>query len=111
VSEPQKEHAQQMLGQIHEQFIGVVRQGRGKRLKETPDMFSGLLWVGQKTIDMGLTDALGSIDFVAREVIKAEDIVDFTPRENVAERLARRFGAGMAEGLSRIGVLQGMTLR
>jgi protease-4 len=111
VSEPQKAHAQQMLGQIHEQFIGVVRQGRGKRLKETPDMFSGLLWVGQKTIEMGLADALGSVDYVAREVIKAEDIVDFTPRENVAERLARRFGAGMAEGLSRIGVLQGMTLR
>ena len=111
VVESQKEHAQEMLGQIHQQFIGVVRQGRGKRLKETPDMFSGLLWVGQKSIELGLADALGNIEYVAREVIKAEDIVDFTPRENVAERLAKKFGAGMAEGLARFGVFQGMTLR
>jgi len=109
--EPQKEHARQMLGDIHQQFIGVVRQGRGKRLKETPDMFSGLLWVGQKSVELGLADALGSVDYVAREVIKAEDIVDFTPRENIAERLAKRFGAGVAEGLARFGVFQGMTLR
>ena len=109
--EPQKEHARQMLGDIHQQFIGVVRQGRGKRLKETPDMFSGLLWVGQKSVELGLADALGSVDYVAREVIKAEDIVDFTPRENIAERLAKRFGAGVAEGLTRFGVFQGMTLR
>lgn len=108
---PQKEHAQQMLGDIHQQFIGVVRQGRGKRLKETADMFSGLLWVGQKSVDLGLADALGNVDYVAREVIKAEDIVDFTPRENIAERLAKRFGAGVAEGLARFGVVQGMTLR
>ena len=111
VVESQKEHAQEMLGQIHQQFIGVVRQGRGKRLKETPDMFSGLLWVGQRSIELGLADALGGIEYVAREVIKAEDIVDFTPRENVAERLAKKFGAGMAEGLARFGVFQGMTLR
>jgi protease-4 len=111
VLEPQKEHAQQMLDQIHQQFISVVRAGRGKRLKETPDMFSGLLWVGQKSIDLGLADALGSVEYVAREVIKAEDIVDFTPRENVAERLAKRFGAGMAEGLVRFGVLEGMKIR
>ena len=109
--EPQKEHARQMLGDIHQQFIGVVRQGRGKRLKETPDMFSGLLWVGQKSVELGLADALGSVDYVAREVIKAEDIVDFTPRENIAERLAKRFGAGVAEGLARFGVVQGLTLR
>jgi protease-4 len=109
--EPQKEHAQQMLGDIHQQFIGVVRQGRGKRLKETPDMFSGLLWVGQKSVELGLADALGGIDYVAREVIKAEDIVDFTPRENIAERLAKRFGAGVADGLARFGAVQGMTLR
>src|SRR5512134_1485116 len=109
--ESQKQHAQQMLGEIHQQFIGVVRAGRGDRLKETPDMFSGLLWVGEKTIEMGLADELGSIEYVAREVIKAEDIVDFTPRENVAERLAKKIGAGMAEGLARLGLLQGMTLR
>jgi protease-4 len=109
--ESQKQHAEQMLAQIHQQFIGVVRAGRGTRLKETPDMFSGLMWVGEKTIEMGLTDELGSIEYVAREVIKAEDIVDYTPRENVAERLAKKFGAGMAEGLARFGVTQGMTLK
>jgi protease-4 len=100
-----------MLGDIHQQFIGVVRQGRGKRLKETPDMFSGLLWVGQKSVELGLADALGGVEYVAREVIKAEDIVDFTPRENIAERLAKRFGAGVAESLARFGAVQGMTLR
>ena len=97
----QKEYAQQMLDQIHQQFITVVRQGRGKRLKETPGDFSGLLWVGQKSVELGLADALGNVDYVAREVIKAEDIVDFTPRENVAERLAKHFGAAMGESLAR----------
>jgi protease-4 len=111
VVEEHKEHAQEMLQQIHKQFIGVVRQGRGKRLKETPDMYSGLLWVGQKSIELGLADALGSVDYVAREVIKAEEIVDFTLRENVAERLAKKFGAGMADGLARFGVFQGLLLR
>jgi protease-4 len=109
--ETHKEHAQEMLQQIHKQFIGVVRQGRGKRLKETPDMYSGLLWVGQKSVELGLTDALGSVDYVAREVIKAEEIVDFTLRENVAERLAKKFGAGVADSLARFGVFQGMALR
>jgi protease-4 len=109
--ESQKEHAQQMLAQIHQQFISVVRQGRGKRLKESPDMFSGLLWVGQRSIEMGLADALGSVEYVAREVIKAEDIVDFTPRENVAERLARKFGAGVAEGLARFSGFSGLQVR
>ena len=111
ILESQKEHAQQMLGQIHQQFISVVRQGRGKRLKETSDMFSGLLWVGQKSIDLGLADALGSVEYVAREVIKAEDIVDFTPRENVAERLAKRLGAGMGEAIARFGGLGGLQIR
>ena len=111
VNETHKAHAEQMLDQIHQQFVSVVRQGRGKRLKETPDMFSGLMWIGQKSIDLGLADAMGGIDYVAREVIKAEEIVDFTPRENVAERLAKRLGTGMAEGLAHTGVFQGMTLR
>jgi protease-4 len=111
INETHKVHAEQMLDQIHQQFITVVRQGRGKRLKETPEMFSGLMWIGQKSIDLGLADAIGGIDYVAREVIKAEDIVDFTPRENVAERLAKRLGAGMAEGLAHTGFFQGMTLR
>ncbi|MFN7086774.1 MAG: S49 family peptidase [Burkholderiales bacterium] len=102
IRESQKEYAESMLNDIHQQFISVVRQGRGNRLKETPEMFSGLLWIGQKSIELGLADAIGSVEYVAREVIKAEDIVDFTPRENIAERLARKFGTAMAETLVRL---------
>jgi protease-4 len=97
-TEPQKAHAQSMLNQIHKQFIDTVKAGRGKKLKETPEMFSGLFWSGQQAIDMGLADSLGNLDFVARDVIKAEDLVDYTRRENVAERLAKRFGAAVGEG-------------
>jgi protease-4 len=99
IRDDQKDFAESMLGEIHQQFITVVREGRGKRLKETPELFSGLLWVGTRSVDMGLADALGSVDSVARDVIKAEEIVDFTPRENIAERVARRFGAAMAQAL------------
>ena len=110
IRESQVEYAETMLEEIHKQFISVVRQGRGDRLKETPDLFSGLLWVGTRSVELGLADAIGSVDFVAREVIKAEDIVDFTPRENVAERLARRFGAAMADTLVR-SVVSPLTVR
>ena len=96
----QKEYAQSMLGEIHQQFIAVVKQGRGKRLKENPELFSGLMWTGQKSIELGLADGLGSVDYVAREVIKAKDIVDYTQKENIAERFAKRFGAGVAQSLS-----------
>ncbi len=111
IQESQKAYAEKMLSEIHQQFINVVRQGRGKRLKETPEMFSGLLWIGSKSIELGLADALGGIDYVARDVIQAEDIVDFTPRENIAERVARRFGAAMAETLVRLGAVSSLTIR
>ena len=78
----------------------MVREGRGKRLKETPDMFSGLFWTGTKSIELGLADALGSSESVARDVIKEENIVDFTLREGFADRFAKRFGATMANTLS-----------
>jgi protease-4 len=100
-TEPQRKHAQAMLDQIHTQFIQVVKKGRGDRLKETPDTFSGLFWSGQQAVDMGLADSLGSLDGVAREVVKAPDVVDYTQRENVAERLVKRFGAAMGEGTLR----------
>ncbi len=98
----QKAFAEKMLAEIHEQFIAVVKKGRGNRLKENPELFSGLVWVGSKSIELGLADALGSVDSVARDVIKAEDVVDFTPRENIAERVARKFGATMAEALLKV---------
>ena len=94
----QRAYAQAMLDQIHQQFIAVVREGRGKRLKETPEIFSGLFWNGEQAVKLGLADRYGNLDFVAREVVKAEDIIDYTPRDNVAERLAKRFGAAMGAG-------------
>jgi protease IV len=95
----QEKYAQEMLRNVHEQFIQVVRQGRGERLKEAPEMFSGIVWTGQKSIELGLADAIGSAEYVAREIIKAEHIVDYTAREGFAERFARRFGAVMADTL------------
>lgn len=93
--------AQAMLDQIHQQFIQVVRQGRGKRLKETSETFSGLFWNGQQAVELGVADGLGSLDQVARDVVKAEDIVDYTLKENLAERLAKRFGAAIGSGAVR----------
>jgi protease IV len=93
------QHAKQLIHDVHEQFIGVVREGRGKRLQETPEIFSGLIWTGQKSVDLGLADAIGSLESVARDVVKAEDIIDYTQKENVAERLAKRFGFGAASAL------------
>ncbi|HEU0186959.1 MAG TPA: S49 family peptidase, partial [Gallionellaceae bacterium] len=92
----QEEYTKKLLTEIHQQFIDVVRQGRGKRLKETPEMFSGLFWTGQQSIELGLADEIGSAESVARDVIKADHIVDFTAREGFADRLAKKFGAGVA---------------
>ncbi|HZY20305.1 MAG TPA: S49 family peptidase [Ramlibacter sp.] len=101
MTDKQRAYAQTMLEQIHKQFIDVVKAGRGKRLKDSPELFSGLFWTGQQAVDMGLADQLANLDFVAREVIKAEELVDYTRRENVAERLAKRFGAAIGEGAVR----------
>ncbi|MFO1301422.1 MAG: S49 family peptidase [Burkholderiaceae bacterium] len=99
--EDQRRHAQQMLDEIHKQFIDVVRAGRGSRLKESPDLFSGLVWTGAHSVEMGLADGMGTVDSVARDVIKAEDVVDFSTRKNLAERLARRLGATAGETMAR----------
>jgi len=103
-TDKQRAYAQAMLDQIHKQFIQVVRLGRGKRLKEGPDTFSGLFWNGEQAVELGLADQFGNLDFVAREVVKAEDVIDYTRRDNVAERLAKKFGAAMGE--SAIGALR-----
>ena len=92
--------AQAMLNEIHEQFKTVVRQGRGSRLQETPETFSGLFWSGEQGIKMGLADALGSADYVAREVIKQEKIVDFTNHDDFASRIAKRVGASASASFS-----------
>ncbi|MCB2020773.1 MAG: S49 family peptidase [Rhizobacter sp.] len=105
LNEKQVAYAQTMIDAIHAQFIAVVKEGRGKRLKETPETFSGLFWNGDQAVQMGLVDHLGNLDYVAREVVKAEEVIDYTPRENVAERLAKRFGASIGAGAVR--ALQG----
>jgi protease-4 len=99
-NEQHKDHAKKMLGEIHEQFISVVRKGRGKRLKESPEMFSGLMWSGAKSIELGLADGYGTVDSVARDVFKASDVRDFSVKQNFAEKFAKQFGADMAESLS-----------
>jgi protease IV len=103
-NEAHRQHAQKMLGEIHQQFITVVRKGRGERLKETPEMFSGLIWTGEQSVKLGLADGLGGLDYVAREVIKAEKVVDFSPKENVFETLSERLGTRFGQSLGRAAV-------
>jgi protease-4 len=93
-------YARKLLEEIHQQFIHAVETGRGKRLKETPDMFSGLFWSGADSIKLGLADGYGSLNYVARDVIKAKDIVDYTPQENLASRLAGKLGMSIGKWLN-----------
>jgi len=97
-SEEQKNYALQMLTEIHQQFIEAVRKGRGERLKETPEMFSGLFWTGARAVEMGLADGFGTVDTVARDLLKAEDIVDYTQQEGLSERVLKKFGAAVGVG-------------
>lgn len=97
----QRGYAQTMLGDIHGQFIEAVRLGRGERLKENDETFSGLVWTGERSIELGLADALGSVAYVAREIVKAETIVNYSWREHIVERVARRFGATLGESIVR----------
>lgn len=93
-----KNYAQEMLNEVHQQFIDVVRQGRGNRLKETPETFSGLFWSGSKAVEIGLADGFGTVDTVARDELKAEDIVDYTQHEGLSERLLKKFGGAVGSG-------------
>jgi protease-4 len=111
LSAQDKDYAQKLIDDVHQQFIAVVREGRGKRLKETPDMFSGLFWTGDKSVQLGLADGFGTLDSVARDVIKAEDIVDYTQKEGIAEKFARRFGAAAANAFADMAVRSSPLLR
>jgi protease IV len=105
VSAMEKNHVQAMLDQVHQQFIGAVKQGRGERLKETPDMFSGLIWTGAESVELGLADDFGSVDSIAREQFATDQIENFTPKEQLLDRLAGRFGASFGHAL---GTLMGV---
>jgi len=111
VDPKQKEYALGMLNDIHEQFIAVVKKGRGTRLKDNPDLFSGLVWTGQKAVELGLADGFGSVESVARDVIKAESIVDYTQKSNPVERIAKRFGAAAAKSFAEFTLRESMRLR
>jgi protease-4 len=110
-SPKQKEYALNMLNDIHQQFISVVKQGRGKRLKDDPELFSGLVWTGQKAVELGLADGFGSVESVARDVIKAEPIVDYTEKSNPVERIAKRFGAAAAKSFADFTLRESIRLR
>ena len=109
LTDTQREYAQTLLDQIHQQFIDVVKKGRGNRLKPSPELFSGLFWTGQQAVDMGLADDFGSLDEVARDVVKADDVVDYTNRASLAERMAKRFGAALGQGA--VEAIKGVSLR
>ena len=95
----QTEFAKQMAEEIHQQFIQVVKEGRGEKLAQNPELFSGLVWTGAKSVELGLADELGSIDTVARDVLKAEDILDYTEQDSFAERFAERVGVVFGQGV------------
>ncbi len=97
-SEEDVQHAQSMLNEIHQQFIRVVRNGRGDRLKETPEMFSGLFWSGERAVALGLADEFGTVDSIARNVIKAEKVVDYTQRDGLSDRMLKKFGVAVGNG-------------
>lgn len=104
LQERDKAYIQGMLGEMHQQFIDTVKSGRGDRLhyEEHPEIFSGLFWTGEKAKPLGLIDDFGSSSYIAREVIGAEEIVDYTVEEAFWDRFARRVGAGATEMLGRI---------
>ncbi len=106
-TERQKAYAKGMLNEIHQQFIDVVRKGRGKRLKETPDMFSGLFWSGAVAIKMGLADDFGTVDTVSRDVLKTTEMIDYTQHEGLPERVLKKFGASIGTAAIK-SVWQGM---
>ncbi|MEQ1486022.1 signal peptide peptidase SppA [Methyloglobulus sp.] len=99
-SKPEEsQYMQNLINQVHQQFISAVKSGRGARLKETPDMFSGLVWTGEESIKLGIIDAMGTQDYVAKEIIGAETLVDFTQQERLVDRIAGKLGASFSSGI------------
>lgn len=107
--EDETRYMQGLLDQVHQQFIGAVRAGRGDRLKETPEMFSGLVWTGEEGVKLGIADGFGNEDYVAREIIGAEELVDFTQEERFLDRIAGKLGASFGQAIGSF--VQGLSLR
>ena len=95
-----KAHLQGLMGEIHQQFISAVKQGRGDRIKETSDMFSGLIWTGVDAVKLGLADDFGDDRHVAEDIIGAKKLVNFNPEDNLFDRLSRSFGTSVGEALA-----------
>ncbi|MDO9106284.1 MAG: signal peptide peptidase SppA [Methylovulum sp.] len=100
--EDETRYMQGLLDQVHQQFINAVKAGRGNRLKETPDMFSGLVWTGEAGVKLGIADDFGSDDLVAKELIGAEKLVDFTLRERLIDKIAGKLGASFGQAIGSI---------
>jgi protease-4 len=94
------EHLQRVIDEMHAQFIEQVKAGRGERLAQADDLFSGLFWSGERAVELGLADGLGSSSYVARELVGAEKLVDFTYKGDLIDRLAERLGAGAGAAVS-----------
>jgi protease-4 len=102
-------HARKLLDDIHANFIAAVKAGRGDRLKDDGKLFGGLMWTGKQAIELGLADAVGSTASVARDVFKAEEVVDYTPQPDLAEKFAKRFGAAAGQAMAK--ALGGLSIR
>jgi protease-4 len=100
VNKEQKDHVQNLLNEVHQQFITAVKEGRGSRLKNDESIFSGLFWNGESALDLGLIDGYGSTESIARDVIGFDKIVDFTTYETFADRFAKKLGAGVAQSVN-----------
>jgi protease-4 len=108
LAEQDRAFLQELLDNIHTQFIDAVTTGRGDRLKGGEELFSGLFWTGQESVDLGLSDGIGSSSYVAREIVGAEELVEYTARRDLLERLTERFGTALARGLVEMGAWQGL---
>ncbi len=105
LQEDEVAHVKELLNNIHQQFIGAVKEGRGERIKDDPQLYTGKFWTGEQSIELGLSDAIGDVDYVAREVIKVEDVVNYTPKPDFLKRFADRLGTSMANVLGeRMGI-------
>ncbi|MGZ8184965.1 MAG: S49 family peptidase [Methylobacter sp.] len=102
-------YMQGLLNQVHQQFIGAVKAGRGDRLKDTPELFSGLVWTGEEGVKLGVADGFGNEDYVAKEIIGAESLVDFTRQEQLLDRIAGKLGSAFGQSIGSI--IQGFSLR
>jgi protease-4 len=102
VGEFDRDHLKRVLDELHQNFITAVKAGRGNRLKDDPQVFSGLFWTGEESLELGLADGFGDVGYVARTVIGVETTVDFTEKEDVWERLASRVGTGATEAIGRL---------